>query len=420
MTKKDTLVIIGNGFDIWQGLNTSYSEFRKYYLSHRDEILKKLWIKKKKISDDEGNSYEISDVELIYGDPFEPDDLDNEFWNTFELSLADIDIYRLNMFFGKDKNDIKKMKKSVENAGKILREAFCRWISTIKIDSSESEFKFGDNCVFINFNYTDTLQKRFCVDEDDIIYLHGEACDKESIILGHSYHPHEPEEVLRQFGPRFQGLYFVESLLYETDKHVKDNITAMEIELFLSDVNLNEIKDVYVLGHSFGKVDLEYFEYLMRATSVKDEDYEEEEDDEFDFFEDETESLDELHNRLQYAIKRYGNDESIDEPILPEEYKSVQKKLLLEQFFRDEEIKDGYFKVLSKALRIKKDILRANFEYEKDKSADFKREKDAKWHISYHTPDDKKTAETLMKLLNCKNYEFYETIDSAIIPIIAK
>ena len=40
----NTLVLIGNGFDRWQGLNTSYSDFQKYYLAHRDEILKKLHI----------------------------------------------------------------------------------------------------------------------------------------------------------------------------------------------------------------------------------------------------------------------------------------------------------------------------------------------------------------------------------------
>lgn len=38
--KADTIFIIGNGFDRWQGLNTSYADFHAYYLRHRDEILK--------------------------------------------------------------------------------------------------------------------------------------------------------------------------------------------------------------------------------------------------------------------------------------------------------------------------------------------------------------------------------------------
>lgn len=41
----DTLIIVGNGFDIWRGLNTSYSSFRNYYLEHRIEIIKCLKLK---------------------------------------------------------------------------------------------------------------------------------------------------------------------------------------------------------------------------------------------------------------------------------------------------------------------------------------------------------------------------------------
>ena len=36
----DTIIIIGNGFDRWQGLNTSYADFQTYYHEHLNEILK--------------------------------------------------------------------------------------------------------------------------------------------------------------------------------------------------------------------------------------------------------------------------------------------------------------------------------------------------------------------------------------------
>ncbi|MBQ3291522.1 MAG: hypothetical protein IJH43_04010 [Mogibacterium sp.] len=42
----DTLIIVGNGFDIWQGLKTSYSSFQQYYYDHIDDILKQLHLKK--------------------------------------------------------------------------------------------------------------------------------------------------------------------------------------------------------------------------------------------------------------------------------------------------------------------------------------------------------------------------------------
>lgn len=50
MNKIDTLVIIGNGFDIWQNLNTNYFQFKQYLLSHLDEILEALQISRIKVT----------------------------------------------------------------------------------------------------------------------------------------------------------------------------------------------------------------------------------------------------------------------------------------------------------------------------------------------------------------------------------
>lgn len=121
----DTIFIIGNGFDMWQGLRSSYSEFQKYYLEHREKILRKLHIKKHIFVDSDGENIECSDVELIYGDPFQPDELDNEFWNTFEASLDNLDAERLNLFFGKEKSGFKEMEKSIKND-------VCHWTESVR------------------------------------------------------------------------------------------------------------------------------------------------------------------------------------------------------------------------------------------------------------------------------------------------
>ena len=51
--KKDTMVIIGNGFDLWQNLKISYKDFYNYYMQLRFEICKKRRIKEVTIQ--EGN-----------------------------------------------------------------------------------------------------------------------------------------------------------------------------------------------------------------------------------------------------------------------------------------------------------------------------------------------------------------------------
>lgn len=53
-TPVDTLILIGNGFDIWQNLDTSYQSFEKYYEAHLGEMLERLHLKKYTKYNDDG------------------------------------------------------------------------------------------------------------------------------------------------------------------------------------------------------------------------------------------------------------------------------------------------------------------------------------------------------------------------------
>lgn len=63
---------------------------------------------------------------------------------------------------------------------------------TFNIEEKNSGFRFPDDCFIINFNYTDTLEKRFGVKFKNDFHIHGVATDPESIVVGHSTHPEEP------------------------------------------------------------------------------------------------------------------------------------------------------------------------------------------------------------------------------------
>lgn len=127
-TPVDTLILIGNGFDIWQNLDTSYRSFERYYEAHLEEVLERFHLKKyTKYNDDgtiaidsEGNTITYSDVELFYGDPFKPQKLDHTFWWNFETSMDKIDDQQINYFFGRD--GVKNIKRCAENAQKILKK----------------------------------------------------------------------------------------------------------------------------------------------------------------------------------------------------------------------------------------------------------------------------------------------------------
>lgn len=357
----ENIVIVGNGFDCWQGLQTSYASFQSYYLKHRDEILRDLRIKPVKVSEKGRVISKISAVELIYGDYEDFGELDDTFWSTYENSLADIDDESINLFFGKSKSDLKWMRRMIRNCMKILHTAFSRWIATFEIDSRESEYNFGNNTLFINFNYTDTLVKRMGIDPEKEYHIHGEATDSESIIVGHSEHPEYPFPLLKRIGGRFEGLYILETLLFETDKHVMDNIQWLTLFLAENGAIAEEIKNVYVLGHSFGKADLAYFAFLVNCTTVE-----------------------------KFEMPKITLD-------------AAKERLIQEQEERNKDIQGMILKHLG-----------ATEEDMRNWKVSEHRTQDAQWHISYHTSEDKTRIEEVMRQLGCTNYQLFPSIEECI------
>lgn len=152
------LIIIGNGFDRWQDLPTPYDEFRKYYVAHIDDAMDTLNIPKKTIIEPDGTEKNITPVELVYGDPFAPTKLPSEFFWSFETSLDKIDDQLLNLYFGRKKENLHELRETVKQAQAILRHLFSGWILDLGIASRDGGYRFKDDCFFINFNYTDTLE----------------------------------------------------------------------------------------------------------------------------------------------------------------------------------------------------------------------------------------------------------------------
>lgn len=454
----DTLIIIGNGFDLWQGLPTSYSEFEKYYRLNRDSIMRKLHIKPIEVAGEDGDCFFISPVEVLYGDPFDPSDLDYEFWSSYEDSLDEIDDQRINFYFGKDRKGLKRIRKLAGEAKRILQAVFSEWVCSIRINKEDSGYRFPENCIVINFNYTDTVVQRFGVEERNISYIHGSAHDKESIIVGHSTHPETAIPNLKGFGGRFEGLYYIEKALFESDKHVDDNYNCLITDIALkSGAMFKDIKDVYVLGHSFGNADYDYFSHLTHIMNRKDEDP-------FEGFDDwvlelllECDEEDFVCLNINYAI---SHGERMDEYVpfggfdssleissqLPRakqrelEKAAVRARYLMEQFYRDAEYHLEFMDILSKQSKgrgLKRSLKKEALEKAVIGWEDYKEElryiiKDrkktsgetgssasavgatAKWHITCHTDESRKRVNEVMKRLGYDNYEIYSSIDDCI------
>lgn len=446
-TPVDTLILIGNGFDIWQNLDTSYKSFERYYEAHLDEVLKRFHLKKYiKYNDDgtiavdsEDNTITYSDVELFYGDPFKPQKLDHTFWWNLETSMDKIDDQQINYFFGRD--GVKNIKRCAENAQKILKEMFRDWVATIQISDEISKYAFGDNVLFVNFNYTDTLLKRFGVKEVNEFHIHGVANDKESIIVGHATHPEYPYEPLRLFKnrPRMEGLYYIEEFLYNSDKHIEDNYMKLQMFCGLHGARIENIKKIFVLGLGFGDADLGYIKHLIYETqgiSEEPEAYLGKEEKAY------LDSLDQdgiMHINMQYAASHrervmqkkpisFPEYELLDEMIKPyveDPYQQMERDVQLrleaagvrrrfreEQEERNKKMRREYLRMLNKRMHL--GILtpvEAFLEHDPRIPYD---NSGAEWHISYHNEEDYKRIDAVMRSYGCENYKLYPDIEQCI------
>lgn len=453
-SKYKKLFIIGNGFDRWQGMSTSYDEFKSYYKQNIRDVTRKLHIKTK--TNKKGEL--ITPVEMVYGNSFNPTTLPTEFFWNFELSTALLDDQNINKYFGKSKRGLQHLQETVDQAQKILQKIFCDWINSVEITAGNAGYHFDDSCYFINFNYTDTLIKRFGVNPENEYHIHGEANDPESIIFGHSTHPETAfselinQKFIRKLdgkkSERLQGLYFIENTLYETDKHVQDNIDDLCEVMTLNGIHIEDFTDIYVLGHSFSEPDFEYFDFLVKATQ-KDCNFN---------------TLSALWKVQQIGLKLIDEESILHQIMLNIQYATQHRKRaigkdnlsfpkleMLEMLLfgqtgvytdgdgtvhkieeADIDAKKAVYNrfLIEQAERTKKCIeelciLKGVYELPDDvfsvlKAADYidgghdKRSADAEWHISYYSKDDKKRIEQVMLETGCNKFELHKSIEECI------
>lgn len=258
---------------------------------------------------------------------------------------------------------------------------------------------------------------------------------------------------LKTLGGRLEGLFYIEEALYESDKHVDDNYYDLVVNLGMAEVKLNNLKDVYVLGHSFGKADFGYFYHLAYAMNGVNEDP-------FDGITDwcleflaECDEMEFLFLNLDYtnhhrerlgeggcmsempgvdtlSERMYG----VSEGELPHDQKkileraAVKARFLIEQGARDAQ---NQFELLDAIGEYTEDDKKEFEEHLKkvgwsdcqdiirdvliERKGTPKQPKNTpKWHISYYSSDDKTRIENVMKRSNYSNYELYPSIDLCI------
>jgi hypothetical protein len=274
-----TLYILGNGFDLHHGLDTRYQHFCFFLQDTNKELYESLI-----------TYFGLPDLDrtnpLCFADPQ---------WKYFEEALSKLDTDSVMDRYSDYAADIgspdfsdrewgayaREIGWFVDKITKGLFESFRQFIRSVNYPESieNKRVELVSDSLYLNFNYTTTLERYNGILQSSILYLHGKAEDEAHLVLGHGVAPsnfvtkeQEPptdctEEVYElwrewmsdQFDYSTElareelNSYFSDTFK-DTDRVIKSNAALFQ--------SLTAVEQVVILGHSLNDVDLPYIEYI--------------------------------------------------------------------------------------------------------------------------------------------------------------
>ena len=252
------LYIIGNGFDIHTGLKTRYVDFC-------------LWL-------EYNYPFIYENLQYTY-------DIDVEWWNEFEVQLGKLDISKYVKKFPSPAKSIDEIMREVEQREEleqkynmphdlhfdshcarrlnglldVLQYCFEKWVDNCQSSTINSKYIHieKEDSFFVNFNYTDVLEKLYEIPEEKILHIHGRASKHEHLIYGH--------DTSSLIGGSMNN--DEKQVLFELGKYQKYPYEHIYKHQELKDI-LKTIEYVHVYGFSFSPVDEDYMDWFFNNVSI--------------------------------------------------------------------------------------------------------------------------------------------------------
>lgn len=247
-----TLYIIGNGFDQFHGLKTSYDDFRRF------------------VKQTDSNLYELVEKYYMYKK--------QDFWHDFEenLGLLDDDIlrdyalnyleqYGCNNWSDSFNHDYQyEISRILETLTKGLYKSFELWLSAISFNGTKKRFiELSKDANYLSFNYTDTLEKVYDISRANILHIHGcySKNAKSGITYGHGGHNYIIDKSIED--PRVAEGEEIIKNYFRTSKKPVVKIIKKHKEFFCN--TIHGTRKVIVIGHSMNNIDYPYFKEISKS-----------------------------------------------------------------------------------------------------------------------------------------------------------
>lgn len=245
----EVLYVIGNGFDLWHGLPTKYTDFYKFTEGDLDEL--EQYIHFEYNSDEPWSNFE--------------EDLGKFDWRSFYSDHNHIDVssesFKPSMAFSLEDD----LREQGDHLVEGIRGKFQEWIESIQIEEAKVRFDFSKRGRFISFNYTSLLQNVYDIPANIIFHIHGNVDNYDQLIVGHGESRKEEPE-LDENGDSNRTIFSdsegaAKYPFYAFQKPVNEMLDNHQ-DYFES---LCNVSTVVILGHSLNDVDIPY---IRRIASV--------------------------------------------------------------------------------------------------------------------------------------------------------
>lgn len=275
------LNIIGNGFDLYHGLPSSYYYFGCYLISNNPEFYEEV-----------GKMYSLNHLEMV--GPTIAHDYDyiveDIFWSDFETHLSKVDEYFVvdtsEDDLGLEYSDPVEIEINNDLNADRLKECFVQWVR----ETLDKDINFGIikrhlkklsisnfNCddYFLQFNYTHTLQELYGVVDERIHYVHGECfgTEKADLVIGHG-NDQRIEQIRTIIEERTEDYNYTQRSYNRINeyecvlryiKKLRKDVDGCKISCnyFYRSIEC-DVDNVNIYGHSLGDVDIPYLEDIRK------------------------------------------------------------------------------------------------------------------------------------------------------------
>lgn len=265
------LMIVGNGFDLFHNIKSSYQDFRKY------------------ISENSNDEFLENIEKYIDGD---------ELWSNFEYALSIVDITSLeddNSHFYLSYDDEEWSESANFDYQMMIEEGLSfykdiephlkKWVSELDLGKKrmlkKKQVKKFDK--FLNFNYTPLLQQLYKIDDSLVCHIHG-TTESEKMIIGHGDESKIRNKTRLDFDSEEE---FEDYCEYINERDFRDQEADSVIKEYFRSTykpvselikqnqsffrELGKLSEVFIIGHSLAAVDLPYFKEIFMYTHPKTE-----------------------------------------------------------------------------------------------------------------------------------------------------